>query len=303
MTSYCLKCHKLVPSGTPVLHSGAFLLKNCPDCGINMELIEPDHDFFHNQESLPRTETQNDCYMVDITQKCDAGCTSCYNRGTEHRSITEFMEEVDATPKGSRILISGGEPLQRPNFETFFEYVSNTDRYPILLTNGAYLSISNYEKLLSAGLQRLESPQIAVSLGLPHTNKTFQKAFANLHRMRVADIAFTISNLTEIESIEEIAASLRGQYEAICIRTAWDGNKTPLFVSEIVTKLGGDLLPTTIHGYRTAMVEKRGIIYKIVSWPSFAQYDVERYANRGVWYKGDNVVATLVKRHAAALSL
>lgn len=296
MTSFCPTCHKLVPSGTPILHSGVFLAKSCPECGISIELIESDPSFFETQERLPRVFTQNDCYMIDITSSCSAQCRSCYNNGGGHRSIVEFMREVDDTPAGSRILISGGEPLGRPNFETFVKYAAETSRHPVLLTNGAGLTFDNMEKLLQNGLYCTSSPQIAVSLGLPKTNNTFDAAYDNLKHIMVADIAFTVTCLDELDLVHEIAESLRGHYESVCIRTAWDGKTPGLHISEMVKHMNGGLIEhPTLHGYRNAMVEKDGIFYKILSWPTWLQYDVERYANRGVWYKGDNVVSTLVK--------
>lgn len=295
MTSHCLKCLELVPSFVRNTHDGVFLVKRCPICGETLTQIESDFAFYLNQEELPRTDSQNDCYMVDITTKCDAGCRSCYNRGNKHTSIIDFMEEVDSLPTGSRVLISGGEPLQRPNFELFFSYAAETGHYPILLTNGAYLTQHNYLKLLSAGLYRAESPQIAVSLGIPGTNTTFQRAYDNISKIRVSDIAFTVSTLAELATVQELAEKLRGHYDAICIRTAWDGRVHGLHVSDIVKTLDGALVNApTLHGYRNAMVEKNGILYKILSWPTKGQFDVERYHGRGVWYKGANVVETIL---------
>lgn len=295
MTSHCLKCLELVPSFVRNTHDGVFLVKRCPICGETLTQIESDFAFYLNQEELPRTDSQNDCYMVDITTKCDAGCRSCYSRGSEHTSLLDFMQEVDALPAGSRVLISGGEPLQRPNFELCFSYASAAGHYPILLTNGAYLTEANYRKLLSAGLYCAESPQIAVSLGVPGTNTTFDKAYDNLKRIKVSDIAFTVTCLDELDLVHEISEGLRGHYDAICIRTAWDGATPGLHISEMVQHMNGGLVPCpTLHGYRNAMVEKDGIIYKILSWPTKGQYDVERYRGRGVWYKGANVVETLI---------
>ncbi len=304
MTSYCLKCLKSVQSWLRYSEGKVLLAKYCPECGHSEAQIERDWEFCLSQENLPRTTSQNDCYMIDITGKCDAGCKSCYSKGGGHKSIIDFGQELSGIPAGSRVLISGGEPLQRPNFELFFKYAAEHGHYPILLTNGANLTLANYEKLLSAGLYCAPKPQIAVSLGLPDFNSTFFDAFENLTKISVADIAFTVSDLSEIGTVESISKSLKGHYDSICIRTAWDGETPGLFVSEIVKKIGGDLIPCpTLHGYRNAMVEKDGIIYKILSWPTYQQWDLERYDGRGVWYKGDNVVNTLVKNHVARLAL
>lgn len=304
MTSYCLKCRDLVLSWIRYSEGKVYLAKHCVKCGHTETEIESDWEYTLSQDNLPRTSSQNDCYMIDITQKCDAGCRSCYSRGTAHRSIVDFMEELESIPKASRVLISGGEPLQRPNFELFFTATANMGHFPILLTNGAYLTMPVYEKLLSGGLCCYGSPQIAVSLGLPGTNTTFKRSFANLQQIKVADIAFTIDSVSEIPLVIDLSTKLRGHYDSICIRTAWDGSNSGLFVSDIIKTLNGELvLGPTPHGYRSAMVHKDGILYKILSWPSWKQWDKERYEGRGVWYKGDNVVNTLVKTHVATLSL
>ena len=302
MMSYCPTCRELVPSGMPLLHSGVFLTKNCPDCGISMVKIESDPDFFHQQELLPRTTSQNDCYMIDITGQCDAGCRSCYHHGGEHRTIDQFAADLMTVPTGSRVLISGGEPLQHHQVTDFVSMAATAGMHPILLTNGAGLTAEVYQKLLDNGLMQTDTPQIAVSLGIPGSNHTFPSAFTNLKERKVADVAFTISKLSELALVEQLANTLRGQYDAICIRTAWNGVDPGLYLSDIVQTLDGKMvLAPTLHGYRNAMVEKNGIIYKILSWPTWQQYDAGRYTGRGVWYRGDNVVNTLVRRYVASM--
>lgn len=297
ITSYCLKCGKLVPSGTPLLHSGVFLAKMCPECGITIERIEIDHDFFEMQEIQPRSFEQNDCYMVDITNKCDAACRSCYNKSVEDIPLSRIFDEILDIPKHARVLLSGGEPLQSEHIFDIVELLASNYYKPVLLSNGRHLTPETYNKLLDKGLSVSEGfPQISISLGVPGTNNTFYEALCNVRKSKVSDIAFTVENLDEVDEVVEVATCLRGQFQAVCIRTAFNGRDNGLYVSEIARRLGSDVLPVpSIHGYRSVVVEKDGIIYKIISWPTWGQYDVERYANRGVWYKGDNVVTTLVK--------
>jgi hypothetical protein len=269
-----------------------------------MVKIESDRDFFETQERLPRTKSQNDCYMIDITGQCNAGCRSCYSRGGDHRTLAQFAEELIAVPSGSRVLISGGEPLQRPDYLRFVRLVADVGMHPVLLTNGAGLTRDALITLVENGLSMRESPQVAVSLGLPGTNTTFDEAYRNLQQIKVADIAFTVSELSEIEQVQDIVRGLKGHFDSICIRTAWDGSTPGLFLSDMVKSMPGLLLDCpTLHGYRNAMVINDGIFYKFLSWPTWEQWDTERYSRRGVWYQGDNVVNTLVKRHVAAFSV
>lgn len=305
MTSYCLKCRSLVPSWIKYSDGMVYLAKNCQQCGPTQALIERDWRWVLEQDEIPRTDSQNDCFMVDITGKCDAGCRSCYHQGGEHKGIDAINNEFDAVPVFSRLLLSGGEPLQHPEVAQVVQLASELGLFPVLLTNGAGLTPTVLERLLHAGLEQTDGvPQVAVSLGFHYTNRTFVAAYENVKQIQVADIAFSVSYLDELKQVEEIAESLRGHYDTVCIRTSWDGSATGLFVSDIVRVLGGDLIPApTLHGYRNAMVVKNGITYKILSWPNWKQYDCERYQGRGVWYGGDNVVSTLVKNHVASISL
>jgi uncharacterized radical SAM superfamily Fe-S cluster-containing enzyme len=294
-----MKCGKAVPSGVPTLHSGVFLTKNCPECGITMALIESDAAFFEAQETLPREYSQNDCYMIDVTGQCSAGCRSCYSRGGEHRKISDVVGEICELPRYSRVLLSGGEPLEHPEIDSIVYAAYQKGHQPVLLTNGAGLTLDCYRNLIRSGLTFSDAPQIAVSLGLPGTNNTFKLAYDNLKQIKVADVAFTVETLDEIDTVQAIAATLRGHSESICIRTAWDGNTSGLFISDIVKRLDGTMIPSpTLHGYRNAMVEKDGIIYKVLSWPTWEQYDLERYHDRGVWYKGKNVVTEILSHVA-----
>lgn len=304
MTSLCPICREMVPGGTPILHSGVFLSKTCKKCGVNTVKIESDAHFFHRQETLPRTTSQNDCYMIDITGKCTAGCKRCYNRGGEDRHLTDFARELLQIPTGSRVLISGGEPLEHANCAGFIEMAAIAGMKPVLLTNGAGLTPRVMAELLDAGLHVDGVPQVSVSLGLPGYNRTHKQVLENLKQVKVAMIAFTVADLSDLDTVQALAEQLDGQFDSICIRTAWDGSTPGLYLSDIARYLGGELLRNpTLHGYRNAQIIKHGIQYNLLSWPTWGQWDADRYAGRGVWYQGDNVVNTLVKRHVAALPM
>lgn len=304
MTSYCPTCREIVPSGTPILNSGVFLSKMCEKCGMSITKIESAPHFYHRQELLPRTNSQNDCYMIDITGKCTAGCKSCYNRGGDDLLLMDFARELLTVPTGSRVLISGGEPLEHANCAGFVEMAAIAGMNPVLLTNGAGLTPQVLDELLDAGLSVDGVPQVSVSLGLPGYNRTHKQALENLQQIKVAMIAFTVSTLADLDTVQSLSESLDGHFDNICIRTAWDGTTPGLYLSDMARYIGGELLRNpTLHGYRNAQIIKHGIQYNLLSWPTLEQWDSERYTGRGVWYRDDNVVNTLVKRHVAALPL
>lgn len=272
----------------------AYFVKQCPNCGELRVPIE-NRDFFDATEYLPRCYSQNDCYMVNVTDFCTNSCRDCYNRGGKHRDIRDIMDEVYRYPMGSRILVSGGEPLERPNIEFVVECIANGGYKPVLLTNGGLLSEDMYSRLTGSGLYHEHLPQISVSLGIPGTNRSFDSAYDNVARQKVQIIAFSVNCVEEVLEVERIAESLRGQYGEVCIRTSWDGRNNNVFLGDIDHILHGERLSSpTLYGHRSVQIMKNGIRYSLLSWSDITCFDRNRYANRGVWYKGKNVVETLI---------
>ena len=271
-----------------------YFVKTCCTCGdasVPIERLE----FFNATEYLPRVYSQNDCYMVNVTDFCTNSCRDCYNRGGKHRPLSDIMREVLTYPVGSRILLSGGEPLERPHLDLVIKTVSVHGYKPVLLTNGGLLSEDTYKRVLDCGLYVTNVPQISVSLGIPGTNRSFDAAYENILRCNVALIAFSVQSVDEVLEVERIAKELRGHYDEICIRTSWDGHTCPLFLSDISNALQAKIInDDTLYGYRGVKVEKDGIRYNLLSWSDISSFDRDRYRNRGVWYKGKNVVETLI---------
>lgn len=81
---------------------------------------------------------------LEITSRCNLGCVHCYITGETKRdlSLTELESIVDQlVEEGCMwLLITGGEPLLRPDFQEFYTYVKRRGIIPILFTNGTLIT-------------------------------------------------------------------------------------------------------------------------------------------------------------------
>lgn len=290
-TAYCHKCMTLQPAA---LYFGTMTVV-CQKCGKSESIVEPDRELFALLEHLPRTHEQDDCVMIDVTGKCKAACQYCYKRTGGHRTLEEIIEDADEANQ-HRILLSGGEPTEWPHLKEAVRAISR-HKETILLTNGSNLTSELLDALVKYGLSIRDGwPQVAVSLQLPGRRKLWNEAYRNLRDIKVEMIAFTVSDADDVEEALGIARVLRDQCRLFCFRTSWTPNKSQPYMSEVISAIDGDLLAVpSPYGYRSAAVDKDGMQIRIISWPSIYQYDSARYADRGVWYRGNNVVTTLIR--------
>lgn len=83
---------------------------------------------------------------IEITSRCNLGCVHCYISNTgetkQDLSLIELESIVDQLAEEGCLwlLITGGEPLLRPDFKEFYTYVKRCGIIPILFTNGTLIT-------------------------------------------------------------------------------------------------------------------------------------------------------------------
>ena len=88
--------------------------------------------------------------MIKITEKCSMGCTHCMNRATcngNHMSFDTFKDVIEFQRKygGPFCFITGGEPLEHPEFVKFLLYAIQQlpQCFFTIATNGVALQNSD----------------------------------------------------------------------------------------------------------------------------------------------------------------
>lgn len=176
--SLCQHCLKRIDAKIVFENNHVYLLKNCPEHGRSSELIADDAEYYkrirnYNKPSeVPyrfNTEThfgcpydcglcpdheQHSCLtVVEITDRCNLTCPTCYamsspNHG-RHRSVEEVKAMLDLIVANEKepdvVQISGGEPTLHPHFFEILDYAKSLPiKHLMVNTNGLEIA-KNFE--------------------------------------------------------------------------------------------------------------------------------------------------------------
>ena len=168
--SLCSSCLRRVDAKVIFEDDKVFMLKRCPEHGREKVLIATDIEYYRNtrnfvkRSEMPRifnTHThfgcpydcglcpdheQHSCLtIVEVTDRCNLACPTCYAESSPHHGRHRTLEEIEwmldivVANEGQPdvVQISGGEPTVHPQF---FEILDIAKRKPIrhlmLNTNG-----------------------------------------------------------------------------------------------------------------------------------------------------------------------
>jgi MoaA/NifB/PqqE/SkfB family radical SAM enzyme len=122
--------------------------------------------------------------VVEVTYKCNLGCGFCQflragSKGKlEEMEVSELLEALRETRKGSIISFTGGEPFVKPGFMGLLEKVSKRNRTHIF-TNGTLIDDHTAGRLIDLGARNIFSHGlvlVGVSLeGLENTHNGIVK--------------------------------------------------------------------------------------------------------------------------------
>jgi 7,8-dihydro-6-hydroxymethylpterin dimethyltransferase len=168
--SLCSKCLRRVDTKIVFEDEKVFMMKNCPSHGREKVLIATDIDYYRNirnyakRSEIPRrfnTEThfgcpydcglcpdheQHSCLtVVEVTDRCNLTCPTCYAMSSphygRHRTLEEIEKMLDTIVKNEGepdvVQISGGEPTVHPQFFEILDIAKTKPiRHLMLNTNG-----------------------------------------------------------------------------------------------------------------------------------------------------------------------
>lgn len=168
--SLCSKCLRRISAKIVFENDNVYMIKNCPEHGMEKVLIATDIEYYkrirnYNKRSeiplkfntptlygcpydcglCPDHEQHSCLTLVEITDRCNLTCPTCYAESSphfgNHRTLDEVRSMLDliVANEGNPdvVQISGGEPTIHPQF---FEILDEAKKRPIkhlmLNTNG-----------------------------------------------------------------------------------------------------------------------------------------------------------------------
>ena len=168
--SLCPECLKRVDAKIVFEDDKVYMLKRCREHGNSKVLIADDVEYYKNirnynkPSEMPYTfntktdygcpydcglcpdHEQHSCLtVVEVTDRCNLTCPTCYAGSSptygRHRTLEEVKAMLDAVVKNEKepdvVQISGGEPTIHPQFWEILDYAKSLPiRHLMLNTNG-----------------------------------------------------------------------------------------------------------------------------------------------------------------------
>lgn len=168
--SLCPECLKRVDAKIVFENENVYMLKRCPEHGASKVLIADDIEYYKNirnynkPSEMPYTfntkthygcpydcglcpdHEQHSCLtIVEITDRCNLTCPTCYAGSSptygRHRTLEEVKKMLDIVVANEKepdvVQISGGEPTLHPEFFEILDYAKTLPiRHLMINTNG-----------------------------------------------------------------------------------------------------------------------------------------------------------------------
>ena len=147
---------------------------------------------------------------IAVTQQCNARCVHCsaFQRSDEGTLTTgEWCDVIDQCAELgiTDIIITGGEPLMRPDLDVLIRRIVENDCVADVFSNGSMLTGENLDKLTQAGCDTifvsLDSPVAAEHDALRGVPGLYNEAVAGIRRAVDRGMAVGISTYMDREAI------------------------------------------------------------------------------------------------------
>jgi len=257
--SLCSECLRRVDAKIIFEDGKVYMLKNCPEHGFQKVIIATDVEYYKNirnynkPSEIPlKTNTQSlygcpyDCGLcpdheqhscltvIEITDRCNLSCPTCYAMSSptygRHRSVEEVERMLDIIVenegKPDVVQISGGEPTIHPQF---FDIVDAAKRKPIrhLMVNTNGIRIANdpgFAEKLAAYMPDFEvylqfdsfKPDVLTSMRGRDLTDIRMKALENLNRLNLSTTL--VVTLQKGQNDDEIGKIIEFALQQPCVR-------------------------------------------------------------------------------------
>lgn len=301
--SLCPQCLRRVDAKIVFEGENVFMLKRCPEHGKQKVLIATEKEYYRNARNYMKpsemplrfnTATHYGCpydcglcpdheqhsclTLVEITERCNLTCPTCYAESSpasgRHRTLEEVEKMFDAVVRNEStpdiIQLSGGEPTIHPQF---FEILDMAKTKPVrhLMVNTNGLRIANDEefvKRLAGYMPDFEiylqfdsfRPEVLKKLRGKDLTEVRKKAIANLNKYNLSTTL--VVTLEKKLNLDEIGAILDYAVQQPCVRG----------VTFQPTQIAGRLENFNPETDRTTLTEVRREILK--QSPLFSEKDL-----------------------------
>ncbi len=152
----------------------------------------------------------------EVTAACNLACEYCRASATaspdeSELSTVEALAFIDqVVPLKPMIILSGGEPLLRPDIFTLAEYATDRGVRVSLATNGTLLSLEMVERIKTAGIMR-----VSISLDGPDPEThdatrgsgSFDLSMQGIENLR-GEVDFQINMTITKENLDQVSATM-----------------------------------------------------------------------------------------------
>ncbi|MBT4160907.1 MAG: radical SAM protein, partial [Gammaproteobacteria bacterium] len=165
---------------------------------------------------------------INLTRRCNLACEHCYLDATTLKEgdsdelscgeVKALLDEVHALNSSAMVVLTGGEPLLRPDLEEIICHGSELGLFIVLGTNGLQLTEKRVAALKNAGLMgagiSLDSTEAETHDEFRGLNGAWDKTMKGIRHCQQLDLSFQIHftvtqrNRHEIDDIIALSESL-----------------------------------------------------------------------------------------------
>jgi heme b synthase len=184
------------------------------------------HDHSHKKLDGPVLQGNLRLVAWELTRSCNLACIHCraaaqdrpYEGELSTAECKRVMDEIAQVAPQPIIILTGGEPLLRPDVFEIAQYGNSKNFRMTMATNGTLLSGDVVKKMMDSGIQRISISLDGAAAGSHDAFRKFPGAFEGALRgiaaAREAGLDFQVNttithaNLDEFPKIHELVVSL-----------------------------------------------------------------------------------------------
>lgn len=162
----------------------------------------------------------------NITRQCNLECEHCYidandsgnDNETSHEEALRFTDEIAAIAPGALLILTGGEPLLRPDVYDIAAYAASKGLTVVLGSNGTLINGRVVARLQASGVKgvglSLDSPSAAYHDAFRGMIGAWTKTMAAAQALRSAGMEFQLQFTATAANRREIPEMARLAWEA-----------------------------------------------------------------------------------------
>jgi len=164
---------------------------------------------------------------LNLTKRCNLNCAHCYlDAGTRESgdareldtvSVERILSEISGVNPASMVVITGGEPLLRPDIYKICAHAASLGLMVVLGTNGTMLTEQNVKKLLQAGVTgagiSVDSLSPRFHDGFRGLAGAWKHTMAGIENCRKLGLSFQIHMSVHQGNVNEVDAMMAWAHE------------------------------------------------------------------------------------------